>query len=81
MLIGTDIEHDTNLLCCISSDLLKISVLVSGTIISEMPVSTNRLVCNSGIMSEGNLTEPQGLMFRLQPSKLPYKVAQLGNCF
>ena len=43
-------RDDTNLLCCISSDLLKTSVLVRGTIISEIPVSINRLTCNSGVL-------------------------------
>lgn len=57
--------HGTNLLCCISSDLLKTSVLVSGMIISEIPVSIEFLACNSAILTEGNPTKSQGLVLCL----------------
>ena len=73
--------HGMNLLCCISSDLLKTSVLVSGRIISEIPVSIDLLACNSAILTKENLTEPEGLVLCLQTSKLSHKIAQLGNCF
>jgi hypothetical protein len=50
-----------NTLCCISSDLLKISVRVKGTIISESPVS--KAIINKPVLSfmVGKTHEVEGL--------------------
>ena len=50
-----------NILCCISSDLLKISVRVRGTIISESPVSRAIVLKKASIVIDGKTHEAEGL--------------------
>ena len=71
-----------NALCCISSDLLKISVRVRGTIISESPVSKTTVKKKKTELSlMVRLTKSKGLMFCLKTTKFAHEISQLSDGF